>query len=259
MKSGIPPHKRTNELTRHLDGYSRFDLTKLLGNRSDCVGIELGVAAGEYAAEMVRSGKFREFWGVDMYADTHNTAQYIEALKNVGFEHNYKLIRMTFDEALQLFPDEYFDFLYLDGYAGNGLEGGQTLRRWASKVKIGGIIAGDDYHEDFPLLQEIVDEFVEQNKFQMMTTEGAFDFSAYGHYPSWAVYKITDVAGETSLRLRRRGLQVSERVMKKKRHARYMAMLLQKVIPSKTYDRLREWNRDRKKAKRIKRSQNRSH
>ncbi|MCY4137877.1 MAG: class I SAM-dependent methyltransferase [Rhodobacteraceae bacterium] len=246
-------------MARHLDGYSRFDLIKLLGDRSDCIGIELGVAAGEYSAEMVRSGKFREFWGVDMYADTHNTAQYIEALKNVGLEHNYRLIRMTFDEALQLFPDQYFDFLYLDGYAGNGLEGGQTLRRWASKVKIGGIIAGDDYHEDFPLLQEIVDEFVEQNEFQMMTTEGAFDFSAYGHYPSWAVYKTTEVVGETSLRLQRKGLQVSERTSRKKKQAKYVDTLLRKVIPPRTYDRLREWNRDRKKARRIRRSKNSGH
>ena len=150
-------------------------------------------------------------------------------------------------------------FLYLDGYSGNGLEGGKTLRRWASKVKIGGIIAGDDYNEDFPLLQEIVDEFVEQNDFEIMTTEGAFDYSAYGHYPSWAVYKTTDVAGETSLQLQRKGLQASDRILRKKRQARYVDLLLRKVIPSETYDRLRKWNRDRKKAKRIKRSQNRVH
>ena len=63
---------------------------------------ELGVAAGEYSSKMAGSGKFSTFWGVDMYADTHDTAQYKQALLNVGIDKNYKLLRMTFDEALDL-------------------------------------------------------------------------------------------------------------------------------------------------------------
>ena len=236
---------------KHLEGYNRFDLTKLLPDGADFIGIELGVAAGEYSSKMAGSGKFSTFWGVDMYADTHDTAQYKQALLNVGIDKNYKLLRMTFDEALDLFPDHYFDFMYLDGYAGNGFEGGQTLRKWASKVKVGGIIAGDDYHDECALLKSIVDEFIEQNGLELMTTEGAFDFSAYGHYPSWAVYKTKEVIGETSSDLQRRGIDAANKSKKKKKNAKFADQIIRKLLPTQTYDNVREWNRQRKKQRRI--------
>ncbi|NNF25326.1 MAG: class I SAM-dependent methyltransferase [Rhodobacteraceae bacterium] len=239
---------------KHLAGYTRFDLTNLLGDRTDCVGIELGVAAGQFSAAMVKSGKFRQFWGVDMYADTHDTKQYCDALKAVGIDENYKLLRMTFDEAADLFPNQYFDFMYLDGYASSGLEGGGTLRKWASKVKIGGIIAGDDYHEECPLLQDVVDEFVEQNQLELMTTEGAFDFSAYGHYPSWAVYKKSEIVGETSVDLQKEGERIAEKFKAKKKRAKRLDDLLRRLIPETTHARLRDWNSKRKKKRRMRRS-----
>ena len=242
---------------KHLEGYNRFDLTKLLPDGGDFIGIELGVAAGEYSSKMAGSGKFSTFWGVDMYADTHDTAQYKQALLNVGIDKNYKLLRMTFDEALDLFPDHYFDFMYLDGYAGNGFEGGQTLRKWASKVKVGGIIAGDDYHNECPLLKSIVDEFVEQNELELMTTEGAFDFSAYGHYPSWAVYKTKEVIGETSSDLKRRGIDAANKSKKKKKNAKFADQIIRKLLPTQTYDNVREWNRQRKKQRRIEKAKRR--
>ena len=242
---------------KHLDGYNRFDLTKLLPDGVDFIGIELGVAAGEYSSKMAESGKFSTFWGVDMYADTHDTAQYKQALLNVGIDKNYKLLRMTFDEALDLFPDHYFDFMYLDGYAGNGFEGGQTLRKWASKVKVGGIIAGDDYHNECPLLKSIVDEFVEQNELELMTTEGAFDFSAYGHYPSWAVCKTKEVIGETSSDLKRRGIDAANKSKKKKKNAKFADQIIRKLLPTQTYDNVREWNRLRKKQRRIEKAKRR--
>jgi hypothetical protein len=242
---------------KHLDGYNRFDLTKLLPDGADFIGIELGVAAGEYSSKMAESGKFSTFWGVDMYADTHDTAQYKQALLNVGIDKNYKLLRMTFDEALDLFPDHYFDFMYLDGYAGNGFEGGQTLRKWAGKVKVGGIIAGDDYHNECPLLKSIVDEFVEQNELELMTTEGAFDFSAYGHYPSWAVCKTKEVIGETSSDLKRRGIDAANKSKKKKKNAKFADQIIRKLLPTQTYDNVREWNRLRKKQRRIEKAKRR--
>ena len=93
-----------------LKGYSRFDLVKLLSKEKN-IGIELGVAGGDYSAKLVESKKFSLVWGVDMYADTHNTKQYKEALVKVGLNENYKLLRMTFNDALDLFPDSYFDFV----------------------------------------------------------------------------------------------------------------------------------------------------
>jgi len=239
---------------KKLVGYNRFDLINLLPDGSNFKGIELGVAAGDYSAKLAASGKFEMLWGVDMYADTHDTQQYKQALRNVGMEQNYKLLRMTFDEALDLFPDNYFDFVYLDGYAGNGFEGGQTLRKWANKVKRGGVIAGDDYDEECSLLKQVVDEFVTQNGFELMVTEGAYDFSAYGHYPSWAVTKSKDIIGQTSEKLMKIGIDRANSSKRKKKNAKLIDSAIRKALPASLYDDLRKWNSKRKMARRIKRS-----
>ena len=237
-----------------LQGCSRYDIVKHFLSGNNCVGIELGVAAGDFSSSMVDSGLFKEVWGVDMYADTHDTEQYKQALKKVGIKNNYKLLRMTFDDALDLFPDEYFDFVYLDGYAGNGLEGGKTLRAWASKVKIGGVIAGDDYHTDCPLLMAIVDEFVSQNSFELNLTDGAFDFSPYGHYPSWAVIKTHHAVGKTSEELEQKGVQIAKSSKAKKQRAKKVDDLIRKILPSGVYENLKVWNKNRKKRRRMKKS-----
>lgn len=237
-----------------LENYSRFDVVKLLGPGNDYIGIELGVAAGDFSAKMISSGKFCSFWGVDMYADTHDTDQYKQALLKVGIEENYKLLRMTFNDALDLFPDEFFDFIYLDGYAGNGFEGGRTLRAWSSKVKVGGLIAGDDYHTDCPLLQKIVNEFVQQNAFELYVTDGAFDFSSYGHYPSWVVVKSHPVRGSTSLEFENEGIEKALKTKKKKKRAKKIDTLVRKMLPSKTYEKLKNWNKVRKQNRRIRKA-----
>ena len=235
---------------KKLVGYNRFDLINILPKETNFKGIELGVAAGDYSAKLAASGKFEMLWGVDMYADTHDTQQYKQALRNVGMEQNYKLLRMTFDEALDLFPDNYFDFVYLDGYAGNGFEGGQTLRMWSKKVKLGGIIAGDDYDEECYLLKQVVDEFVLQNDFELMITEGAYDFSPYGHYPSWAVFKTKEVMGQTSDVLLRDGVDAAKKSKIKKKNAKLIDNFLVRILPARIYDELREWNKHRKVARR---------
>src|SRR3990167_9257893 len=67
------------------------------------IGIELGVAAGAFSARMVQSGKFHQFFGVDVYGDTHDITEYKKALRTVGLRSNYHLLRMTFDDALDVF------------------------------------------------------------------------------------------------------------------------------------------------------------
>ncbi|MDZ4391589.1 class I SAM-dependent methyltransferase [Cypionkella sp.] len=161
-----------------------------LGNR----GIELGVAAGSFSARMVASGKFARFWGVDMYADSHNTAEYKSALRLVGLEQNYHLLRMTFDQAIDLFPDNYFDFIYIDGYAHTGEEGGRTLLNWYAKLKPGGIMAGDDYDlQSWPLVVWAVHDLVQQLGLHLKITDKTAD-ATYSRFQSWFFSKPTQSA-----------------------------------------------------------------
>ena len=169
-----------------LKGKNRYEWVNLL-NQDNLIGIELGVATGIFSKKMVQTGKFKAFFGVDKYSDHHDLNQYKDAIKNVGLLENYKLIKLTFEEAHDLFEDEFFDFIYIDGYAHNGQLGGQTICKWINKVKIGGLICGDDYHEKFPLTVDAVNYIKKQTQLDLLITDiGA---ESDHKFPSWA-FKI---------------------------------------------------------------------
>lgn len=158
------------------------------------IGIELGVAAGSFSRRMVDSGKFRTFFGVDAYSDGHDVRQYKTALKTVGILAEYRLFRMRFDEALDLFDDGFFDFIYVDGYAHTGEEGGRTLLDWYAKLKPGGIMAGDDYDaRRWPLVVWAAHDLVHQLGLRLKVTERVEDAN-YNRFPSWFFTKPLDGA-----------------------------------------------------------------
>lgn len=169
-------------------GMDRFSIIEQLDG-DDLVGIELGVASGGFSSAMVRSGKFRRFFGVDLYSDHHNMAEYKTALQTVGMDSSYALLRMSFDDALDLFPDDYFDFIYIDGYAHTGEQGGKTFFDWLPKLKKGGLLAGDDYADDWPLVKESVHYFVDQVKGDLHVTDPDLvkKGETFNEFPSWFI------------------------------------------------------------------------
>jgi hypothetical protein len=166
----------------------RHDVVKELNGKNN-VGIELGVARGIYSRRMVDSAKFKRFYGVDIYGDIHDTKEYISALKYIGIENTkYSLLRMDFDAALLMFEDNYFDFIYVDGFAHAGEEGGKTLINWIKKLKVGGILAGDDYHNDWPLVVWAVNDLAKKLGAEITLTGGSED-EIYCKYPTWYLKK----------------------------------------------------------------------
>lgn len=170
-----------------LQGYYRHDILNMLPDNS--VGIELGVAEGIFSSRMLKSGKFQHVYAVDAY-DTphHQTDQYKRALLNVGIEEPYTLFRMTFEDALDLFPDDYFDFVYVDGFAHTGEEGGKTIYDWYTKVKPGGMLAGDDYHIQWPKVVLAVDRFCKDYGYELMVTDKT-EKKDFCKYPTWCITK----------------------------------------------------------------------
>lgn len=169
---------------QRLPGANRWNVIDALPP-SGSVGIELGVAAGSFSARMVRSGRFRQFYGVDAYIDGHSTQEYKAALRATGLSSDYRLLRMGFAQAVDLFPDASFDFIYIDGYAHSGCEGGRTLQDWYAKLKPGGIMAGDDYDRAvWPLVVWAVHEAVAQLGVPLQVAERVQD-EAYNRFPSW--------------------------------------------------------------------------
>lgn len=164
--------------------------------RDQLIGIELGVAAGWYSRRLHETGLFDQLYGVDMYGDRHDTVEYIKALKNVGLGQRYWLLRMTFDEALDAFPDEFFDYVYIDGYAHTGENRGKTIFDWYPKVKVGGMIAGHDYHPKWPMVQLSVNTFADMLDQPIMRSALSKPADAQDKFPSWALIKETAEAPE---------------------------------------------------------------
>ena len=85
------------------------------------------------------------------------------------------ILKMPFEEAVHLFKDEIFDFIYIDGYAHTGQDDGRTLNEWWPKVKKGGIFAGHDYSvQSWPKTVEQVNKFAANNNIELQFTKENF-------------------------------------------------------------------------------------
>ena len=164
---------------------NRFDIPKLL--YPNAIGIELGTAEGGYAKACVDSGKFLRFITVDEYADKR-FVRYKPAVELL--QGKAEIIRARFDEILDWFPDNYFDFIYIDGFAHTGEEDGQTLYDWWPKCKAGGLFCGDDYSSDWPLVKEAVDRFVKDKNVSIEILPALIkQKSQYDRQPSYIIRK----------------------------------------------------------------------
>jgi len=154
----------------------RVDIVKKF-EKKDLVGVELGVACGSFSKKLVDTNYFKEFYCIDKWNDHHCMKEYFGVLKYFK-NKNVNVLRSTFDEALNLFDNEYFDFIYIDGYAHTGQDNGNTLYTWFDKLKKGGIIAGHDYHEDWKATVTVVDKFIIDKNLKLNTTDEQ-------KWPSW--------------------------------------------------------------------------
>ena len=167
-----------------LAGKTRIEVLSLLARPSGCVGVELGVAGGNFTRQLLASGAFSRLYGIDAYGDhRHDIDEYRAALRATRLDPCCTLLRMRFVEALSLFEDESLDFVHIDGWAHTGQDGGATIWAWASKVRLGGVFSGHDYHPDWPLTVRAVDCFVAETGFELQLADAEDD------YPTWAVVK----------------------------------------------------------------------
>ena len=153
------------------------------------VGIELGIAEGEFASRVCAKKHMSEWFGVDIYRDHHNDAEMDKMLERMSVHPEFQFIRSLFSDAVGKFEDEFFDIVYVDGYAHTGQEGGQTLDDWYPKVKSGGIFAGDDYDPRWGRTIAAVDEFVNKHNLQLNIIESREPNSKWSKFPSWWVRK----------------------------------------------------------------------
>lgn len=167
----------------------RWDVVNLL--KPGAIGVELGVAEGKFSESLLQTKQFEHLYSIDMWAGdrNHTTEQYKVALRRLlPFREKNTVLRMTFDEAVDLFPDDFFDFIYVDGYAHTGEEEGNTFRTWWPKLKRGGVMAGDDYSPTWPLVIEAVDRFIADYQLEMAVLNFVSD-DPWSRYPTWVTVK----------------------------------------------------------------------
>ncbi|MDX1950216.1 MAG: class I SAM-dependent methyltransferase [Rickettsiales bacterium] len=145
---------------------SRGEIVKLI--KPNGIGLELGVAKGKFSEKLLEKSSLKKLYSIDAYAGDrgHDENEFLEAQSRLKkFGKRSEIIRAKFSDAVKNFPDEYFDFIYIDGYAHTGQDEGRTLYEWFPKLKIGGIFSGDDYSPKWQKNVEIIDEFA--NKFNL--------------------------------------------------------------------------------------------
>lgn len=159
--------------------------------REGGVGVELGVAAGDFSERILQYDHVGYLFSIDMWAGDrgHGVDQYREAIGRLSpYRDRNAILRMRFDEALHLFGPESLDFIYVDGYAHDGELNGATFRDWLPKLRRGGIIAGDDYAPDWPLVMAAVDRFVVENGLELHVIDCHED-TWNSMYPTWFAMK----------------------------------------------------------------------
>ena len=157
----------------------------------DAVGVELGVAGGDFSERILQFDHIGYLFSIDMWAGDrgHGVDQYREAITRLSpYRQRNAIMRMRFDEALHLFADESLDFIYVDGYAHDGELNGATFRDWFPKLKRGGIIAGDDYAPDWPLVVQAVDVFAASHGLELHVIDCHED-KWNSMYPTWFAMK----------------------------------------------------------------------
>ena len=123
---------------------NRKELHYLINDHKCKIGCELGVAKGRYSKYLVENCNFDQFFCIDSWDSRgHNTEEYKLACNNLKQFKNINIVRTDFLNALSMFEDNFFDFIYVDGYAHTG---NNFIFEWYSKLKNNGIYAGHDYH-----------------------------------------------------------------------------------------------------------------
>jgi len=124
------------------------------------VFVELGVASGAFAERVLERNRDMRYVGIDAWSDHHNEDEMKRATVLLSrFGKRVEIKRSRFADAVSEFTNESCEVIYVDGYAHTGQDDGRTLREWWPKVKPGGVFAGHDYDEKWPLTVAAVDAF----------------------------------------------------------------------------------------------------
>jgi predicted O-methyltransferase YrrM len=154
----------------------RIELAEFLGQQGFTKGAEVGVFTGYYSEVL-----FNKIPGLHLYCvDIWGTGKYKraedECLERLQ-PHNATIIKEYSVEAAKHVPDGSLDFVYID--AAHDYENVKLdIAAWAPKVRVGGIICGDDFY-DFPSgkggVMQAATEYTSHHHFDLKLTDWDID------------------------------------------------------------------------------------
>lgn len=126
---------------------NRIELVKFIKEQGCTRGAEIGVFTGYFSEVLFQHMPGLHLYCVDIWGEGKYKRAEEECLERLK-PYNATIIKKPSVEAAQDVPDGSLDFVYID--AAHDYENvKKDIAAWAPKVKVGGIIAGDDFY-DFP-------------------------------------------------------------------------------------------------------------
>lgn len=147
----------TDKYPIEIPNIGRDQFAQLLADEGYNLGVEVGVAAGEYSEVLLKANPNLKLYGVDPYMPQRGYRDYTlpstfnqlmrGAEKRLSpFGDRYEHIRELSVEAAKDFEDGTLDFVYIDGDH-DFRHVTEDIDTWKHKIRKGGILYGHDYYK----------------------------------------------------------------------------------------------------------------
>jgi len=141
---------------------SRKEFPDFLVEMGYKVGAEIGIYKGEYTERLCKAGL--KMFAIDPWIEVEGQGGsnrkarqdflYGHACRTLA-PYDCTVIRKTSMDALQVFPDESLDFVYIDGDHSFRYIA-EDICEWTKKVRIGGIVSGHDYFNTIASARKLI-------------------------------------------------------------------------------------------------------
>lgn len=156
----------------------RDDIAKLICELGFKVGVEVGVAGGEYSEVIVKANPRMKLYGVDPWQAYENYVGFskeqieqlgVEAKSRLSNYRNFEFIEEFSMDAVKRFKKDSLDFVYIDANH-DAPHVYWDINEWGKRVRPGGILAGHDFidvmSKDFEIrwkVKDAVGKYLESN------------------------------------------------------------------------------------------------
>jgi predicted O-methyltransferase YrrM len=141
-------------LPTEISDVSRYSLALWLHELDFKIGVEVGVASGQYSRVLCNYNPQMKVYGVDPWIPYPEYTDYVlkstfktlkqDAMNRLLKKPNFEFIEKMSMDAVKQFKDESLDFVYIDANHENPFVY-QDIVEWGKKIRSGGIISGHDF------------------------------------------------------------------------------------------------------------------